>query len=721
MSYKKGKDKRKMSPQIHGGRNYGVILVFLCFCALISYFSLNKYQQQRAYGTLSLNEVVGYQTDGTNYSVEEGQDHYLSFAVEEKVARGFFLYFAQPIGVDTPVTANCYWEGNLVKTIQTVVPAADSSIAFLCGNRQVDTVTVSFDGNFSLTSAVSELLYEIEEDHNQALLKKILVILVILLIVSVWVAQWAKTEELIQKIVLAGQSLLDFFVNDWKKAAYFLGAIVCGVLCGNILWAVLAQLIPSRVWAFNRSNLVFGSMIGLVLFVVVWYLRSSKMKFETMYLCCGLIGSVALAALLPFHLNISWDDQTHYNNAVCLSHMGSRVSVSEYDYYQSCFYPMLKDYGNHNRPEMNQLLDDPDSNHAVTETDLGFLLGLNGLVYVPVAAMLFLCRGLGIPMHLCILLGRMMGACFFFFIMYLGMRHLKSGKMVMAAASLVPVCLYVTSNFNYDYWMLAMIGFSMAYLMGEYQRPDQVLTVKDMLLIYLPFLAGIVAKPVYIPLLALAAFLPKSKFKSEKFCRGYRLFFIGMVVCAAIGFMVLIFGGMLGNGDVRGGEEVNAPAQVQYILSNPVPFMNMLFGFLKEYLSPQKIVFNLADTAYIPVKTWLGVLTLIWLLCVCVVDREKTENQRIGWYVKAVVIPLAFITACAVSSAMYIMYTAVGAGTVAGCSGRYLLPTLFPLLLFLSRIRFGVLPQTEKTKRWTEGIVMGISMVPAMIMMTIFV
>lgn len=722
MSYKKEKRQKKNKMQIHWGRNFGMIAVILCLGGLLSYFSLNIYKNERTYGNPSLNEVVGYQVEENNYTVLDEKEHYLTFSIEEDRVRGLYLYFGAPLGVDTLVTAHFYFEGSEVKTIQTVIPAADAYTPLLCGSRQVDTIRLSIDGNFLLSSAMTEFIYEADENNNQVLLQIIVAIVVVLLIVGAWAAGQERTEKIIRQTVSWKQNVWDFISKDWRTIVRFFAFLVGGVFCGNLLWFLLAQVIPSRVWGVNWHNFVFGSMIGLVLVVIVSYFRSQNMKFETMFLCCGFIFSCALTLLLPLHLNLSWDDQIHYNNAACLSHGARNVmSVSEHDYYQSCFYPMLKQYGEGNVSELAELLKDTETNQASMETELGFALRPNTLVYLPVALMLFVCRGLGIPTHLCVLLGRMSGAWFFLFIMYLGMKHLKSGKMVMAAVSFVPVCLFVTTNFNYDYWLLALTGFSIAYMIGEYQRPDKVLQLKDLLLIYVPFVVGLAAKPVYIPLLGMAAFFPKSKFKSQRFLKGYRLFFVGMVICAAAGFAVLIFGGGLGTGDLRGGAEVNASAQVQYILSNPLPYMKTLFGFLKEYLSLEKILFNLVDTAYIPVKTWLGLPTLIWLLLVCILDREKKENQKIAWYVKVAVIPLAFITACCVASAMYVMYTAVGAGTVAGCSGRYLLPVLFPLLIIVSRIRFFVVPQTEKTKRWTEAAVMGISLVPAMIMMTIFV
>ncbi len=721
MSYKNRQKKKNNSPQIHWGRNFAILAALICLVGAVSYFSLNIYDYGRAYGNAVLQGVEGYSVNEGNYAVSDGQEHYLSFSVAEPSIRGLNLYFGAPVGVDLPVTAHFCYAGEEKKTIQTTIPASESYIALLCGNRQIDTVLISIDGNFSLSSAVTEYIYETTDGKNNRLLQWIFILGVLLLLLAAWIARLPRTELLLAGILGRWQAGWAGLLKDRKAAAAFLCSLLAGILGGSLLWFCLARLFLPGVWDFDRNNLLFGVMLGLLGLTVFYYIRG-RVKFEKMFLVFGLAMSFVLTVILPVHLNLSWDDQIHYNNSVCISHMGkSSAALSEADYYQSCFYPLLKQYGNGDRAELAKILNDPAANRASADMDLGFAFTKGSIVYFPVGLALFVCRGIGLPMNICVLLGRMASAWFFFFMAYFGMKHLKSGKMVMAAASFVPVCLYVISNYNYDYWMLGGIGYSIAYLIGEYQTPDKKLEIKDLVLIYLPFILGIIAKPVYIPLLGLAAFLPKKKFQNEKFCRGYRIFFLGVVVCAVIGFAVLLFGGGLGMGDLRGGAEVNAPMQIKYILANPAVYAGTLFRFLKTYLSLDSLTFNLVDTAYIPVKTWLGLPVLIWLILVCVVDRDREENQQIAWYVKAAFLPLAFVAVCFVVSAMYIMYTPVGADTVAGCSGRYLLPIVFPLMIVLSRIRFLTIPQPEKIRKWVGGIVMAVSVVPAIIMMTAFV
>ena len=83
------------------------------------------------------------------------------------------------------------------------------------------------------------------------------------------------------------------------------------------------------------------------------------MKFETLYIACTLMMSMVLALSLPLHLNLSWDDQIHFQGTAVVSHMDSKeITLNEQDFWQSCFSRQLKSYGESNRKEMSRILND---------------------------------------------------------------------------------------------------------------------------------------------------------------------------------------------------------------------------------------------------------------------------------------------------------------------------------------------------------------------------
>lgn len=714
-------NQQKEKRVVQAKRNFIVLAILSCLLCFLGYRSLNIYENVYGNANPTLESATGYQVDGTVYTLTDPENNILTFSIPEEAARGFYMYFVEPIGVDTTVTANLMYQGATIKHIETVIPAADSYIAFVFGNSNADKIEVSIDGNFNYASAVTEILFMNEDGQKQELLQNILAVLVVFIILSGICCRVSFIDTIITNIQEGIQNFIKNVGYKKKEILQDMEWLGISIVLGTIVWFIIEEFILKKDWTWSRNSLLFGTMVGVLGFLFYRYFRRKEVKFERMFLASGLVMGTVLAIILPLHLNLSWDDQIHYQNATVISHIKSNaISMSESDFYQSCFFPLLKNYGEWNLEEMANVLNDADSN-VTASAEIPYVISYNSIVYFPVAFALFIVRGLGIPLSMCVVLGRMASAWFYFIVLYFGMKRLKTGKMVMAAVSLLPISLFIVSNYNYDYWLIAMTGYSIAYLVGEYQQPEKQLTVKDILLIFIPFILGSIAKPVYIPLLGLAAFLPKEKFRSVKFRRGYHGFFAGVVLCAILGFAVLLFGDVLGTGDVRGGTEVNAPMQIQYIISNPLEYTKTLLNFLKGYLSFSSIKWDLVDTAYIPVKEWLGIPVMISLVLICILDRDKEENKKIKWYLKASVPVLAFVTICCVATSMYVVFTPVGDVTVAGCSGRYIIPVILPFLLVLSRVGILTVPQTEKAKRWIECIAMLVTVILSGIMMTYFV
>lgn len=721
----RGREKQKK--RRGWGRNFLIFLIPLCLLGVLTYNSLNVYKNVAGQMMIEPNGVIGYQVEEMQYTVQPDTEHYLSFPLAEGSARAFSLYFNGTVTNDveesggyTPVTARIISEGNTIQTIQTSITPTDTYLSLVFGNVAADTLEISVDGNFNYNSGVQEVLYVNEDSSQSKLLLTVIVIFVLLLLAAVYISSLPMTDRFIERILNAFRDGLKEVQGNPKRILIWCGQLLAGGVSGNIIWYLIYRGIDcaGRGSRWDMNDILFGSMLGAVIFLLFRYAFYKTMSFERLFLSCGIVIGTVLAVLLPLHLNVSWDDQIHYQSATVLSHAGKSISLSEHDYYMSCFSPQLKGYGENDRQEMWRVLNDKDSNRTISVADV--VISWKLIVYLPIALVLFIARGLCLPLSICIILGRAASAWFFFYIIYRGMRHLKSGKLVMAAASFVPISMFLASNYNYDYWLVGLISYSMAYMIGEYQRPDKPLTVKDLVLIFGGFVVGGAAKPVYIPMLALTAFFPKGKFKSKRFRKGYHACFIALIVCAALGFAFLVFGGGLGEGDLRGGNEVSAPQQIQFILANPLQYTQILLRFLKDYLSLKNIQLDLVDTAYILRKDWLGLPVFLWLIIVSFLDRDKEENRQIPWYMKVAAVPLAFISACMVATSMYVVFTAVGADTVSGCQGRYLLPLLCPLLLALSRIRFLVIPWRGKAKHWVEAAAFGVSMFFAGIMMSVF-
>lgn len=707
---------------IHYSRNLAVLCVIAVLFGIIAYRSLNVYSQEKIIEYPADQSVTGYTVTDNNYVIADGDEHYIEYTFDVRNVRVLWINMSAEAAVDNHFEIDTFMDDKKVEHITTGVGQGQYAEKTYLNHKPINRIRFSTDQDISLESVYIEHLQKTTGGEEGPLRKKMVVLVILLIIVSCWLAKREKLERIISNCENGIKNARVYLKQHPKQillsALFYVLAGVCGWLLRNIYFVVIRH----GAWQWTVKSTIYGVVLGLLGYEIIKYLFITKKRtFEMLFLRCGVILCVGLTLLLPLRLNVSWDDQTHFINAAGASHLqNSTLTIAEEDFYYTCYLGQLKSYSMTEETRLKQILNDPSAQVAET-TDEPVLINFRTVIYLPAILVFFFARGLGIPMSAMVVLGRLASALFYLIVIYLGMRHLKSGKMIMAAVALMPGAVFLVSNFNYDYWLIALVAYSIAYLIGEYQHPEKVLTVKDIVLIFGTFLVGILAKPVYIPLLGLAAFLPKEKFKSVKWRRIYRCFFGGVVVLAVIGFAVLIFGGGLGSGDMRGGEGVNAAGQIQYIMANPMKYTGLLLSYLRfQYLNMTMFKAFIVQTAYFWSIPALAMPCLIWLVAVTVLDRRKDDVRPVGCPIKIVVLPLAFISVCCVATALYVTFNEVGAATIEGCQGRYLWPIMTPLFLTLGQIRFLTIPRNEKVERWIESGAMVISVILAGCMLTEF-
>ena len=266
---------------------------------------------------------------------------------------------------------------------------------------------------------------------------------------------------------------------------------------------------------------------------------------------------------------------------------------------------------------------------------------------------------------------------------YYGMHRLKQGKMLYAVIATFPTAVFLASNYSYDYWVtcLSMLGF--AYLIGELQRPDELLTRKHAAIIITCFLAAFLPKAIYFPLTLSCFLIGRDKFRSSKELVQFRFFVILVFLFLIATFLVPMIMNDPGISDSRGGEDVNSTNQIAYIISNPLEFIQTLGFFLLNYLSIEGTRSYIGFFAYLgltPKVTWI--ISLVLLAVTAVTDGGIPSSRKSAMKQILYMYSIALTTVALVSTALYISFTAVGSSTIAGCQPRYLIPLVFPALYF---------------------------------------
>lgn len=708
MSNKLVKSKKKNTVSKYNGidKNKKSIIVCLVVSFVISlllsgiYFNSNYiYKYQSIWYEASITDCKGYNIEGTVYNYDENaSEHYIDFSVPEVPIKTLNIQLNAAPGDTIELEADMLKDGKSLGKIDSNIPGHEQYAKLYFENRKINSVRVYLKGTFDYNSANVQS-FQVNEDMSwlselkHRTFKVFLIMFIIFYILLKRKLNHSKGIGLYD----GNSSKITGIVSQNK------GIIISEILCYVITFFGVLGLFEIGMKKSNYRNMyVFISLcVWIIISTIYWYIKNNKIKFEKMFLIVGSMLSCMFIVLLPNRLNISYDDQIHYKNIVALSHYPDKsVSVAEDDYYLSCFVPQLKNSCDVKDKSYHNIINDSYSKR----TSVGYNENITykSVVYMPVAIAMMILRGIGLNLSLIILGAKLAGMLFYLYIVYRGMKHLKNGKMVVAAASTMPGAMFIIDNFNYDYWLIGLTLYSTCYIVGEYQNPDKYIKIKDFVYIIASTLLGIAVKVVYIPLLGIIAFLPKKKFEKKKGIVAFRCFFCGIVICAIIGFAILIFGGGLGIGDTRGGEEINAMGQIKYILSNPLQYTKTLLTFIKDYWSIKKIPDYNTATAYLmkPAGYW-GYVAAFMLL---VMLYDRSDNNTVKWYLSASSILIGFITSCMVATALYVVYNPVGSLSIVGCQARYLFPIIVSGMLVVSRIYIPIKLQSSIIKRAEEII-----------------
>ena len=634
MSNKLVKSKKKNTVSKYNGidKNKKSIIVCLAVSFVISlllsgiYFNSNYiYKYQSIWYEASITDCKGYNIEGTVYNYDENaSEHYIDFSVPEVPIKTLNIQLNAAPGDTIELEADMLKDGKSLGKIDSNIPGHEQYAKLYFENRKINSVRVYLKGTFDYNSANVQS-FQVNEDMSwlselkHRTFKVFLIMFIIFYILLKRKLNHSKGIGLYD----GNSSKITGIVSQNK------GIIISEILCYVITFFGVLGLFEIGMKKSNYRNMyVFISLcVWIIISTIYWYIKNNKIKFEKMFLIVGSMLSCMFIVLLPNRLNISYDDQIHYKNIVALSHYPDKsVSVAEDDYYLSCFVPQLKNSCDVKDKSYHNIINDSYSKR----TSVGYNENITykSVVYMPVAIAMMILRGIGLNLSLIILGAKLAGMLFYLYIVYRGMKHLKNGKMVVAAASTMPGAMFIIANFNYDYWLIGLTLYSTCYIVGEYQNPDKYIKIKDFVYIIASTLLGIAVKVVYIPLLGIIAFLPKKKFEKKKGIVAFRCFFCGIVICAIIGFAILIFGGGLGIGDTRGGEEINAMGQIKYILSNPLQYTKTLLTFIKDYWSIKKIPDYNTATAYLmkPAGYWGYVAA--FMLLVMLYDRSDNNTVK---------------------------------------------------------------------------------------------
>lgn len=475
------------------------------------------------------------------------------------------------------------------------------------------------------------------------------------------------------------QGAVNTVKTNWKKILLTIGVMIASGFAGSTIEEIIsknaAYTNPYRAYAI--AVLLFVVAFAIIFHKYIW----AKAHIYFMVLVM-LAGSVYIFAQPP--TPVSHDEQLHYAQTTYISY-GATNYISTSDYYMFSMYTQ-KAYWNIFLKEQRDAWVEEVNMVDGYNTYMPYLAptGITEIPYYITAIALYVFRILRLDFLTRYLLGKFVNLLIYASCFGLSIKLLKGrGKLLMAMIGLIPTNILMAASYGYDWWVIAFVALGFALFISELQKYDRISTSKFALSTAI-ICIGMLPKAVYFPLLFPMMLLKKERYEDSKKCRVITV--LGAVALVLSFILPLVIsvnaGDVAGGGDIRGGSDVSASGQIAFIINNLGEYMKIMFGYMKDYLNPDKTYAILTATAYQGLGSYFTVALMTLAIAAIVDNSEKTVFKGreplavIGNYIGN------FGAVVLVITALYVAYTAVGSPTVSGCQPRYLLPILFPFLYF---------------------------------------
>ena len=213
-------------------------------------------------------------------------------------------------------------------------------------------------------------------------------------------------------------------------------------------------------------------------------------KIENVFLGVTLILGIMMVLICPSG-HASWDIDTHYKWSLNASQVGA-FYYSDADVHVFRNGPnywvdktAAENYENMaNMEEMSQMV--------LYQRTAKFQLS-----HLPSGLFMALARMFGGNFYISTTLAKMANVLVYAIVCFFAIKRLKSGKMILTVVALIPTSLFIASSFSYDFWVTCFSLLGMAYFVGEMQRQDEPVTIKNTLIMCIAFALACLPKLIY--------------------------------------------------------------------------------------------------------------------------------------------------------------------------------------------------------------------------------
>lgn len=296
-------------------------------------------------------------------------------------------------------------------------------------------------------------------------------------------------------------------------------------------------------------------------------------------------------------------------------------------------------------------------------------------VYVPQAIGITIGKIFNSSPLIMIWLGRLMNLAAWVLVLYFAIRMLPFAKWAIVILALNPMAVFLSASLSADV-MTTALAFLFFSLIASTFVKNKLLSKTKILLILGTLGLLVLTKPVNILFVFLLFAIPWRNLKTK---RNYILFCLGMIGAALI--IALFWNHLVAEANQvtsqlqRPGMGINPTEQLVGIIHNPLGYINTL---LSNYIvvTPGHYGDAVLKT-FFGVFGWLDTEIPLWTIVVYIVGLFFALLFQFGrgialmTYQKLILTAVLALLLVGNITALYLYYTPVGGGVIAGVQGRY--------------------------------------------------
>ncbi len=301
----------------------------------------------------------------------------------------------------------------------------------------------------------------------------------------------------------------------------------------------------------------------------------------------------------------------------------------------------------------------------------------NPLCYIPQIVGLLLSRIVRSPLIVSLFIARLFNLAAFIAIIYFAIKLAPKFKGFILFFMLTPIALQQAASFSPDALVISVSVFIVSYVMYLIYGKKGVMKKSEVSLLYILAIALGLLKLIYIPLLMTYFLIPRERFGEGKQKTYHAIAMIAAVAITGLGWMVFSSKYL-----ITPFEGVDTMGQISFILGNPARFIGVLMRTLQikmrfYAMSGFGMVLGTLQINLPEMYTYFSAGITLLLLAQNKERLKAKLNERI------VYATVFFLTCLLIFLGLYLQWSTVGAPIVEGIQGRYFLPLLLLVPMFI--------------------------------------